>query len=87
MRGITVDLALHGIALLHWCKPVVEFALGQEVRVMASTGLDVNVSDDPVRKHDGLPFQPMHFMMPIITLALKVLVSTWRTHGPDGAVD
>ena len=38
IRGIAVDLALHGIPLLHCCKPAVESALGQEVRVMESTG-------------------------------------------------
>ena len=87
VRGIPVDLALDSIPLLHLCKPCVQVAFGQKVSIVASTRLHVSVPDDPVGKHNGLPRQPMHFMMPVIALALKVVLSTWPTHHSDGAVD
>ena len=81
------DLALDSIPLLHLCKPCVQVAFGQKVSIVASTGLHVSVPEDPVGKHNGLPRQPMHFIMPVIALALKVVVSTWPAHRSNGAVD
>lgn len=87
IRGVAVDLALNVVPLLHLCKPVVQVALGQEVGIVASAGLHVNVPDDSVRKHHGLPRQPVYLVMSIITLALEVVISARTTRLPDRAVD
>ena len=86
IRGIAVDLALNAVPLLHQRKPVVQVALGQEVRVVASAGLHVYVPDDPVREH-RLPRQSMYLVVSIVALALQVVISARATHFPDGAVN
>ena len=87
IRGIAVDLALTGVSLLHHRKPVVQDALGQEVRVVASAGLHVYVPDDPFRENHRLPRQSMYLVVSIVALALQVVISAMATHFPDGAVN
>ena len=87
IRGIAVDLALNAVPLLHFRKPVVQVALGQEVQVVASAGLHVYVFDDPVREHHRLRRQSMYFVVSIVALALHVVISARATNFPDGAVN
>ena len=87
IRGIAVDLALNAVPLLHQRKPVVQVALGQEVRVVASAGLHVYVPDDPVREHHRLRHPSMYFVVSIVALALHVVISARATYFPDGAVN